>query len=316
MTQETANAARCAEATGITSVRATPQRLSVSDSIEDAASRILLAALDQFTANAAIFAKAETIESVHQMRVALRRLRAALGLFRSALVGAALTTAAARAKTIASALGPARDGDVFLEMLDAGPGAMTEAAPDLSTLRAAVQRHRDAGYETARQTLQNEATTIFVDDLRHAVTTRDWHAAPGAETAGSARDFAKTALARLRKRVLRKSRHLATRTAEERHAARIALKKARYAAEFFESLFEHRRAARDFIHRLAELQDALGADNDLAAANRLITRLHADDASAALTAGFACGWFAHAARDGVAHARAREKRLKMLKTFW
>jgi triphosphatase len=297
-------------------VRAAPARLSAEDSIETAAGRIFLAALDHFAANAAIFAKAETIESVHQMRVALRRLRAAIGLFRSALAGAALRTAAARAKTIASALGPARDGDVFLEMLDAGPGAMTEAAPNLSTLRAAVQRHRNEGYETAHKTLQSETTTIFVDDLRHAVATRDWNAAPGVETAGATRDFAKMPLVRLRKRVLRKSRDLATRTAEERHAARIALKKARYAAEFFESLFENRSAARDFIHRLAELQDALGADNDLAAANRLITHLHADDASLTLPAGFVCGWFAHAARDGVAHARQNEKRLKSLKTFW
>lgn len=296
-------------------VRAAPVRLSPSDSIETAASGIFLTALDHFATNAAIFAQSETIESVHQMRVALRRLRAAISLFRSALAGSGLATAAVRAKTIAATLGDARDSDVFLQMLEAGPGATMEA-PNLCALRAAAQGDRDAGYAAARKMLQDAGTPAFIDDLRRLIAAHDWIAAPGAEEAGSARVFAKTALARLYKRARRKSRHLATQTPDERHAARIALKKARYGAEFFESLFDHQRAARDFTRTLAMLQDGLGAFNDLAAANRQLARLHADDASLAAAAGFVRGWFAHAARASADHAQKSEKQLKALKTFW
>lgn len=295
--------------------RAAPVRLSPSDSIETAASGIFLAALDHFAANAAIFAQSETIESVHQMRVALRRLRAAIRLFRPRLAGESLAVAAMRAKTIAAALGDARDDDVFLELLDAGPG-VTTGAPDLSALRTAAQHHRDASYAQARQTLRDASTLAFIDDLRRVVTTRDWIAAPGADEAESVRDFAKAALTRLRKRAMRKSRRLATQTPDQRHAARIALKKARYGAEFFESLFGHPRAARDFTRTLAALQDGLGAFNDLTAANRQLARLHADDASLALAASFVRGWCAHAACASLDHAHESEKRLKALKTFW
>jgi triphosphatase len=296
-------------------VRAGPVNLSAESSIEAAADRIFTAALDHFDANRGIFAQNETIESVHQMRVALRRLRAALGLFRAALTGPALTTAAGRAKTIASALGDARDGDVFLALLAAGPG-VTQDAPDLAKLNEAARRRRDAGYLTARGILRDAATTIFIDDLRRHIADRDWIAAPGAGEPASARDFARNSLDRLHRRARRKSRDLATQTAEARHEARIALKKLRYAAEFFESLFGRQRAARDYVRTLAALQDTLGGFNDLAAANRQIDLLHANDGALALAAGFVRGWFARAAIESVEQAHKSEKILKALKPFW
>jgi len=314
MTHETGISATFATETPIAS-RAGPIPLSAHDSIETAAIRIMEAALDQFIANRAIFAQIGSVESVHQMRVALRRLRAAIGLFHAALSGPGLTTAAARAKNLASALGEARDGDVFLDLLAAGPGA-TQNAPGLAPLRAAAQRRRNAGYSTARAMLQDTTTTLFVDDLRRLLVDRNWRAAPGANEAGSARAFAKATLTRLRKRALRKSHDLANQTQEARHDVRIALKKLRYAAEFFESLFGRQRAMRAYIRTLAALQDGLGGFNDLAAASRQIDLLHANDGALALAAGFVRGWFAHAACASIDHAQESEKILKALKPFW
>ena len=51
---------------------------------------------------------------IHQTRVALRRLRAAFGLFRSAVDGPVLRGLAAEAKWLAGECGPARDLYVFL----------------------------------------------------------------------------------------------------------------------------------------------------------------------------------------------------------
>lgn len=271
--------------------------------------------LDHFVANRTIFAQKESIESIHQMRVALRRLRAACGLFRPALTGPALTTAAARAKSLAAALSEARDGDVFLDLLAAGPGA-TQDAPDLAMLRAAAQRRRDAGYHAAREIIQDAAAARFEEDIRRLIADRTWSVAPGADEAGSARDFARNALSRLHKRARRKSRGLAIQTPQARHEARIALKKLRYAAEFFESLLGRQRTARAFIRALADLQDGLGGFNDLAAANRQIDLLHASEGSLALAAGFVRGWFAHAAVASVDHARESENKLNKLKPFW
>jgi CHAD domain-containing protein len=57
------------------------------------------------------------IEGVHSMRVATRRLRAALEVFGPCLVGKHRGRALAEVKTLAAALGERRDRDVQLELL-------------------------------------------------------------------------------------------------------------------------------------------------------------------------------------------------------
>lgn len=299
-------------------VRARPVELSPRDSVEDAAARIFSSALDQFEANAAAFRAQEAPETIHQMRVALRRLRAAIGLFRDALSGPALEAARERAKTIAGVLGAARDWDVFREMLDDGPRAAMVEDASLSALLDAVELRRARSYRGARETLDAPPTLQFVAEFRAAMELRDWTPAPGAREEGSAPAFAQEALTRLRKRVLKRSRGLADLSPEARHEARIALKKARYGAEFFQSLFAHRGAARKFSRALAELQDGLGAFNDMETVTPLLDGVDSNSrGKAAMRAsGFVRGWFAHAARAGVEHARESEKRLKELEPFW
>ena len=123
-------------------------------------------------------------------------------------------------------------------------------------------------------------------------------------------------MTRLRKRLLKKSKDLATLSAEERHKVRIALKKARYGAEFFESLFDDRKDARAYLHALGDMQDQLGVFNDMEVAYGLLDQIDAQTPDAARASSFIRGWFAHASSQGVAHAEKSEKRLKRLQPFW
>lgn len=296
--------------------KAKPVALLKGDSVEDAAVCVFSASLDHFEANFPAFRASDDAEAVHQMRVALRRLRAAIGLFREALSGPALEAARERAKTLAGVLGGARDWDVFREMIADGPGAALADEPGFYALLDAVELRRATAYRAAREALDDSQTKSFVEDLRKAVARRDWTAAEGARDAGSARGFAAKALTRLRKRVLKRASGLAKLSPEERHAARIALKKARYGAEFFESLFSHVEDAADYSAALAELQDGLGAFNDMEMANALLDEIDAEGSAALRASGFVRGWFAHAAQAGAAHARKSEKRLKRLRPFW
>jgi CHAD domain-containing protein len=296
--------------------KAKPVKLLKSDSVEDAAVCVFSAALDHFEANIPVFLGAQSAESVHQMRVALRRLRAAMGLFRGALSGETLETARDRARSLGSTLGDARNRDVFHDMLSQGPGpALGGDDPSLRALLDALERRRAVAYRVARDAVGGKETEVFLADFRKAIASRDWEPALGAADEGSAVDFAREALTRLRKRVLKKSKNLAERSPEERHQARIALKKARYGAEFFESLFD-RRAAADFSATLAKMQDRLGAFNDMAMAGRLLDDIDRDGAASLRASGFVRGWFAHSAQDAVDHARRSEKRLRELKPFW
>jgi CHAD domain-containing protein len=84
---------------------------------------------------------------------------------------------------------------------------------------------------------------------------------------------------------------------DELHGLRIAVKKLRYAAEFFRSLYGRKRAAK-FIAALADLQDCLGAINDAVIGQQLAIVLEArlversDRATAAHASGLLLGWHA------------------------
>jgi triphosphatase len=60
--------------------------------------------------------------------------------------------------------------------------------------------------------------------------------------------------------------------AEQRHRLRIQIKKLRYAVEFLESLFSD-NAVKPYLAALRQLQDSLGAMNDLAVARTLTGEL-------------------------------------------
>lgn len=298
-------------------VKARDISLLPTDSAEDAAVCVLSNALDQFVANVPAFRLAEAVESVHQMRVALRRLRAAAAMFRPAVGGEHVEAALARAKRIATVLGQARDWDVFQEMLDQIPREQFTDERAFVALLDAVELRRRAAYRAALALFDGTEPTNFVTDLRRLIATRGWRATAAATAPGSAQKFAAHRLSQLRKRVLKKSHGLARLNVEQRHEARIALKKARYGAEFFQTLFGHRRRARAFSRALADLQDGLGVYNDLATADRLLDEIDAaNDAKACVASGLVRGWFAHAARAGAAHAEDSEKQLKELKPFW
>ena len=68
-------------------------------------------------------------------------------------------------------------------------------------------------------------------------------------------------------------RHLENLSASERHKLRIKIKKLRYAAGFFESLYAdaERKGLARFSGRLKKLQDALGALNDFIAHREMAT---------------------------------------------
>jgi len=76
-------------------------------------------------------------------------------------------------------------------------------------------------------------------------------------------------LDRVRRKVKKDGRKLATAHDEARHTVRKDAKKLRYASEFFATLFDDKRARRRhkrFLSALESLQDDLGALNDLASA--------------------------------------------------
>ena len=244
-------------------------------------------------------------ESVHQMRVALRRWHAACRLLRPLMeVPASL---AEEVDWLAGLLGPARDWDVLAgttlvrlaaQAPDAAMGAALAALQERSGAEA--RRRQDAAAEAAGSARFSElvkAMGEWIDSL------------PAGTSAAPA--FARVAMQHDRKRLRKRARHLSRLDGPARHRLRIAAKKARYDGEFFLSLHDN-KAQRRRLRRLAGLQDVLGALNDGAVARTLLAELPEVDTDPVLAkgAGFVLGTLGAGQDAGVKQAERLWRKLK------
>ena len=103
----------------------------------------------------------------------------------------------------------------------------------------------------------------------------------------------------------------------DRHELRIALKNLRYCAEFFGTLFDHRRQQRDFLASVAALQDLLGTHNDVVSTSKLLDQLPtANDPAAARVSGYLAGWYARGIPIADRKLAQVWKKFKAMKLFW
>ncbi len=286
--------------------------------LDDAVAAVLANTLKHFVANWAALREGGDPESIHQMRVALRRLRSALSMFKRALPCAEFEEFRAEAKRIASALGPARDCDVFRELVEDGPMAHFGADANFAALLQALGQQRDGAYDEARVVIDAPRTAVFVVRMQAFLARRGWrNAVAGPDLprlTESARIFAASALERLHKRVAKRGKTLLLLPDEERHEVRIVLKNLRYAAEFFGVLFGDGRAVHAYIRAAARLQDLLGAHNDAASAQ--VFARAAVDAETARAAGIVIGWYGRGGAIADAGLKDAWSGCKKARRFW
>jgi triphosphatase len=272
--------------------------------------------LRQIIANEAALCAGQS-EALHQMRIGLRRLRAAIGAFDEMLAGPEQETIKAELKWITKALGPARDLDVFaaevLMPLSAAKGGDANFA---DTHRAFMERRAKA-YADATACVRSDRFRGVLLDLAEwiQVGRRIGDCGPNPARNGPANAYAVQLLARLRKRIRKRDRALQELSPGQLHKLRIRAKTLRYTMEFFASLFPGQGAKerrQEALAALKALQDALGALNDLAAREALAVDGHdlSDEAARLLTS-----------EDGKAEellkeAQTAHARFAKVKSFW
>ncbi len=291
-----------------------------NQTVDQAIGAIISACLAQFVANWPAFDGPDRSESVHQMRVAMRRLRVALALFHRQFPSPAFESLRAGAKHIASVMGDARNWDVFMGLMEAGPQRAFATEPGFTPLMAEAQARRNAGYDAVGHLLAHVDTTRFVLSVEAFVARHGWrNALTGAELPRLTEGidgFAAECLQRLHRRVRRRGRHLLDLAPEDRHGVRIALKNLRYATDFFGDVFDAPGAVRSYAQGAAHIQDALGNFNDMVMVTDLVDRLPTDDAASARAAGIIMGWFARDALASDAMLREGWRRFRKARPFW
>jgi CHAD domain-containing protein len=124
----------------------------------EVAARVLEVRCDELVEHSANVLDTDDIERVHDMRVATRRLRAAIEIFRPCFPKGDGRRALREIKALADALGERRDRDVAIDALESFAAAMP--APDRPGIRSLADRFRD------EQRVANEELAPFVDAAR------------------------------------------------------------------------------------------------------------------------------------------------------
>lgn len=289
---------------GARAVKARPVALERDASIGEAFRAIARNCLHHLLANQQALLDTGDGEAVHQMRVALRRLRSAMKIFRPLVAGAQMEALRGEIRWLLAQLGPARDAEVFLTEIIEPAAAHHPDQAGVAELRAHWRHALAEDVAAARAAAGEPRFTLLLLDLGLWVEAGDWTATDMAVE--PLRPFARAVLRRLARK-LRKAggKRLERLSPPALHLVRIRGKQMRYAAEFFAPLFG--KAAREPLALLGELQDALGALNDIAvAAPRLAACHHLGET--AWAAGMVAGWHEARRPDLMAEAEALWKR--------
>jgi len=224
---------------------------------------IALGCLEHYQRNEHGLIASKDPEYVHQARVALRRLRSALKLFAPVLPADFVAAYGQTWQTLASALGDARNWDVFVsETLPPILAAFPNQRDALRLQREGKRRAQQAHHAVTHLVAQPEYPRLIVEFTAAIYALND-------PISQNLEDFARQ---RLKLRA-RQARRLAARHRElepaERHNMRISFKKLRYAVEFFAPLLPAGRLKR-YLPSLSRLQDELGLINDHVTAQTLL----------------------------------------------
>lgn len=261
-----------------------PLVLPPDSSAEDAIVEAVSNGIAHLTNNEACVLARSHQEGVHQMRVAVRRLRSRITLYNGLLPGDQTRQVTGELKWLIGSLGPARDWDVFVNETMAPAVKLFSDEKDVALLRRHAVARQDRGYKIAQAALRSRRYARLKTRLAAWAETRAWRvampvSAPVADSAdpdntldAPARLFAARVLQARHRKVLRHGAHIDAMDAKERHRLRIQIKKLRYAVEFFGSLFSG-NAVKPYLAALRQLQDSLGSMNDLFVARALTEEL-------------------------------------------
>jgi CHAD domain-containing protein len=216
----------------------------------------MTAALARIDANLAGARDTGDPESLHRVRVGLRRLGSSLQAYRALLPRKKRKRLARRIREVLRPLGAARDWDVFADWL------RTLGA---SALVARATSRRAAAQVDVRRALSSQAC----EDVLAAARGLARH--PAARVAAEAR-FARAAMERVYRRAMKQARRMDWDDPEDRHALRVKLKRLRYSCEFLAPLFSGRAVA-GWLRDLERLQDIFGELNDVRVGRELLEEI-------------------------------------------
>jgi triphosphatase len=302
-------------------VHAEPVALDPEMTVEAALQKIGRNCLFQLLRNEGAVLAAQP-EGVHQMRIAVRRIRSVISSLKKILPAEDRGWVAEELAWLAGVLGPARNLDVFATELTPTARTGLPREPGWDDLAAALDRSRGAAYDRVKaEILSGHYTAAMLRFLRW-FEGRGWRShAPldeGDPFGSPISQIAPRLLDRRWRKLGRRGKGFDGQTPGQRHKLRIATKKFRYTIELFGSLFDQNVLPK-FVKQLKRLQDDLGYTNDIRVAHDSVPELFAqiDPRSPAAHAWIrVLEWHDQVLARGERKLRKHLRRLNCAPPFW
>lgn len=228
--------------------------------------RLLLHRFETLTREIQGTRKAEDIEHLHRMRVASRRLRAALSLFKQQSFSKAKVKAWRKEiQKITKALGNARDRDVQIEFLKQWKSEHQEQRyrPGIERLLLRLQQDRERLQQPVLQAINHFENSRAIEDFQKALrkVLAHAHLQEIDERTPELFELAFINTSRRLEEILvyepfitNPDRH------KEHHLMRINAKRLRYTLEIFNPVFDNN--LKPYIKRITQIQSSLGKIQD------------------------------------------------------
>ncbi len=242
------------------------QDAQLNDLIAEAGRKVLLNELIQMIKHEAGSRTGDDIEDVHDMRVAIRRMRSTLRLLEPYFKPKSIVPQMQSLRKVATSLGSVRDLDVLMSDLQTYSAAQPEATQTaLASVLALMEKRRTSARERLNNTFDKGSYQRFVKDFAGFLTSPG----KGAREVDSD-DIHPVQLRHVLPEMV--YRHLGSVRAYDSviadmdiptlHALRIECKRLRYTVSLFRELLG--TGILEFIEELKVIQDSLGRVNDLA----------------------------------------------------
>ena len=296
-------------------IKAKQAEINKQMSVQQGYIAIATACVQHLTANEPGFALGKEAEYLHQLRVAMRRLRTAIRLFSDHLDSAKMIAIVDELRWLSGQLGTTRDLDVFIEETLPPVTVAWPAHAGLAQIRHRVCARRDAAGAASRVAVQSPRYQRLLLDIGAWLVAMSNQTSDSLDASRTIKlaDFARDALRRHRKQLIRRAEHLLELSPEERHRVRISGKRLRYAAEFFSPLFAAKRS-KPYIQELANFQAILGVLNDAATTKTILSQAADENNSEALA--IMQAWVLGVGYGHMAHLPQAHSRFLRQQTFW
>src|SRR4029453_12177455 len=236
-------------------------KLTADMTVAEGLATILLSCLKHFRLNEPLLVDQHLTEALHQARVAMRRLRSAFLLFRPVIrQDPDYERLRKDLRRFSRRLGEARNLDVFVE----GLGGIASELPQLRPLR-------DEHYARIIASLDSRRFLGMLLRLVRWLSIGAWRERPEAQLPIAA--FLEGRIDKAWDRLAAPGAQLAGLGEDDRHRFRIRIKNLRYALEFARSVLSNDKPIRkEFGAAIRDLQEQLGALNDMNVARRIVDK--------------------------------------------